>query len=253
MSLDGAAELAGATGCAPAGTATNGAATSSATTSARYLKCRTKLLTMRILPWRNSRKSWPLIKSAAQRQAAASCGRPIDTPWRNIGFGLTGLLYSVARRPKWTAIAWRNIRPFRFSGTRSAAIATGSRPGASRARSRPMTSSSSAAAATACRPPTTSPRSTASAMSRCVEKGWLGSGNVGRNTTIVRSNYLLPDNHPLLRALDEAVGEPVARPQLQRHVLAARLLNLAHTPAQARRLRPPRQRHAPWRRRRRAG
>ena len=27
-----------------------------------------------------------------------------------------------------------------------------------------------------------------------VEKGWVGSGNVGRNTTIVRSNYLLPDN-----------------------------------------------------------
>ena len=29
-----------------------------------------------------------------------------------------------------------------------------------------------------------------------VEKGWLGSGNVGRNTTIVRSNYLLPGNEP---------------------------------------------------------
>jgi sarcosine oxidase subunit beta len=29
-----------------------------------------------------------------------------------------------------------------------------------------------------------------------VEKGWLGSGNVGRNTTIVRSNYLLPGNIP---------------------------------------------------------
>lgn len=29
-----------------------------------------------------------------------------------------------------------------------------------------------------------------------VEKGWIGSGNVGRNTTIVRSNYLLPGNEP---------------------------------------------------------
>ena len=29
-----------------------------------------------------------------------------------------------------------------------------------------------------------------------LEKGWLGSGNVGRNTTIVRSNYLLPGNIP---------------------------------------------------------
>ena len=27
-----------------------------------------------------------------------------------------------------------------------------------------------------------------------LEKGWLGSGNIGRNTTIVRSNYLLPPN-----------------------------------------------------------
>ena len=30
-----------------------------------------------------------------------------------------------------------------------------------------------------------------------VEKGYLGSGNVGRNTTIIRSNYLLPGNIPL--------------------------------------------------------
>ena len=29
-----------------------------------------------------------------------------------------------------------------------------------------------------------------------IEKGYLGSGNVGRNTTIVRSNYLLPGNIP---------------------------------------------------------
>ncbi|MFT3732457.1 MAG: sarcosine oxidase subunit beta family protein [Hyphomicrobium sp.] len=29
-----------------------------------------------------------------------------------------------------------------------------------------------------------------------IEKGWIGSGNVGRNTTIVRSNYLLPGNIP---------------------------------------------------------
>jgi sarcosine oxidase subunit beta len=29
-----------------------------------------------------------------------------------------------------------------------------------------------------------------------VEKGWIGSGNVGRNTTIIRSNYLLPGNNP---------------------------------------------------------
>jgi methylglutamate dehydrogenase subunit A len=29
-----------------------------------------------------------------------------------------------------------------------------------------------------------------------LEKGWLGSGNVGRNTTIIRSNYLLDGNEP---------------------------------------------------------
>lgn len=29
-----------------------------------------------------------------------------------------------------------------------------------------------------------------------LERGWIGGGNVGRNTTIVRSNYLLPGNIP---------------------------------------------------------
>ncbi len=29
-----------------------------------------------------------------------------------------------------------------------------------------------------------------------IEKGWLGGGNVGRNTTIIRSNYVLPGNLP---------------------------------------------------------
>ena len=29
-----------------------------------------------------------------------------------------------------------------------------------------------------------------------LEKGWLGSGNIGRNTTIIRSNYLLLGNNP---------------------------------------------------------
>src|SRR5579871_1349184 len=30
-----------------------------------------------------------------------------------------------------------------------------------------------------------------------VEKGWLGGGNTGRNTTIIRSNYLLEANAKL--------------------------------------------------------
>ncbi|MDO5622632.1 MAG: sarcosine oxidase subunit beta family protein [Paracoccus sp. (in: a-proteobacteria)] len=29
-----------------------------------------------------------------------------------------------------------------------------------------------------------------------LERGWLGQGNIGRNTTIIRSNYLLPGNQP---------------------------------------------------------
>ena len=29
-----------------------------------------------------------------------------------------------------------------------------------------------------------------------LEKGWLGSGNIGRNTTIIRSNYMMPGNQP---------------------------------------------------------
>ena len=29
-----------------------------------------------------------------------------------------------------------------------------------------------------------------------LEKSWLGSGNIGRNTTIIRSNYLFPGNNP---------------------------------------------------------
>lgn len=29
-----------------------------------------------------------------------------------------------------------------------------------------------------------------------LEKGWIGGGNVGRNTTIIRSNYMLPGNEP---------------------------------------------------------
>ena len=27
-----------------------------------------------------------------------------------------------------------------------------------------------------------------------IEKGWIGGGNVGRNTTIIRSNYMHDDN-----------------------------------------------------------
>jgi hypothetical protein len=34
-----------------------------------------------------------------------------------------------------------------------------------------------------------------------LEKGYLGGGNVGRNTTIVRANYFLPGNQEFYSAI----------------------------------------------------
>ena len=39
-------------------------------------------------------------------------------------------------------------------------------------------------------PPIISPRTIGSTNIAVLEKGWLGGGNTGRNTTIIRSNYL---------------------------------------------------------------
>ena len=55
-----------------------------------------------------------------------------------------------------------------------------------------------------------------------LEKGWIGGGNTGRNTTIIRSNYLFDESAAPLRPRPEDVGGPVPGPQLQRHVLPAR-------------------------------
>ena len=85
-----------------------------------------------------------------------------------------------------------------------------------------------------------------------LEKGWIGSGNAGRNTTIIRSNYLLPGNIAVLRMVDEAVGGAGAGPQLQRDGQPARRAQPLSLRRAARRLRPARQRHAAARRRRRA-
>ena len=54
-----------------------------------------------------------------------------------------------------------------------------------------------------------------------LEKGWLGGGNTGRNTTIIRSNYLYDESAAHLRARAQALGGPVAGAELQRHVLAS--------------------------------
>jgi sarcosine oxidase subunit beta len=65
-----------------------------------------------------------------------------------------------------------------------------------------------------------------------LEKGWLGGGNTGRNTTIVRSNYLLDANarfYELSMKLWEGLSQ-----ELNFNVMysARGVLNLAHTLAQ---------------------
>ena len=65
-----------------------------------------------------------------------------------------------------------------------------------------------------------------------LEKGWLGSGNIGRNTTIVRSNYLLPENSRFYEH-SMKLWEGLSH-DLNYNVMFSQrgVLNLAHTPAQ---------------------
>ncbi len=65
-----------------------------------------------------------------------------------------------------------------------------------------------------------------------VERGLIGQGNVGRNTTIVRSNYLLPENWRFYEwslKLWEGLSQ-----DLNYNVMFSQrgVLNLAHTPSQ---------------------
>lgn len=65
-----------------------------------------------------------------------------------------------------------------------------------------------------------------------VEKGWLGSGNIGRNTTIIRSNYMLPAN---TRFYEWSLNlwETLSRELNFNAMVSQRgVINLAHTPAQ---------------------
>jgi methylglutamate dehydrogenase subunit A len=66
-----------------------------------------------------------------------------------------------------------------------------------------------------------------------LEKGYLGSGNVGRNTTIVRSNYLLPDSIRFYE-FSMKLWENLSH-DLNYNVMFSQrgVLNLAHTPGQA--------------------
>ena len=55
-----------------------------------------------------------------------------------------------------------------------------------------------------------------------LERGWIGGGNTGRNTTIVRSNYLYPESARLYDFSLQALRGPVAGAQLQHHAEPAR-------------------------------
>lgn len=65
-----------------------------------------------------------------------------------------------------------------------------------------------------------------------VEKGWIGGGNAGRNTTIIRSNYLLPANEPFYEwsmKLWEGLEQ-----ELNYNVMVSQsgIINLIHSDAQ---------------------
>jgi heterotetrameric sarcosine oxidase beta subunit len=65
-----------------------------------------------------------------------------------------------------------------------------------------------------------------------LEKGWIGSGNVGRNTTIIRSNYLLPGNIPLYE-LSMQLWEGLEQDINYNAMVSQRgVLNLYHSDAQ---------------------
>lgn len=65
-----------------------------------------------------------------------------------------------------------------------------------------------------------------------LEKGYLGSGNVGRNTTIIRSNYLLPGNTPFYE-LSMKLWEGLEQDLNYNAMVSQRgVLNLHHSDAQ---------------------
>lgn len=65
-----------------------------------------------------------------------------------------------------------------------------------------------------------------------LEKGWIGGGNVGRNTTIVRSNYILPGNQPFYE-FSMQLWEGLEQDFNYNAMVSQRgILNLAHSDAQ---------------------
>ena len=65
-----------------------------------------------------------------------------------------------------------------------------------------------------------------------LEKSWLGSGNVGRNTTIIRSNYMLPGNEPFYE-LSMQLWEGLEQELNYNAMVSQRgIINLYHTDPQ---------------------
>ena len=65
-----------------------------------------------------------------------------------------------------------------------------------------------------------------------LEKGWIGSGNAGRNTTIIRSNYLLPGNERFYE-LSMKLWEGLERDLNYNAMVSQRgVINLYHSDAQ---------------------
>ncbi|MFC5068928.1 sarcosine oxidase subunit beta family protein [Flaviflagellibacter deserti] len=65
-----------------------------------------------------------------------------------------------------------------------------------------------------------------------LDKGWIGGGNIGRNTTIVRSNYLLPGNIPFYE-LSMKLWEKLEDDLNYNTMVSQRgVLNLFHSDAQ---------------------
>ncbi|WP_417588078.1 sarcosine oxidase subunit beta family protein [Pararhodobacter oceanensis] len=65
-----------------------------------------------------------------------------------------------------------------------------------------------------------------------LEKGWIGGGNVGRNTTIIRSNYLLDGNEPFYE-MSLQMWERLEQELNYNAMVSQRgILNLIHSDAQ---------------------
>src|SRR5579872_6278434 len=65
-----------------------------------------------------------------------------------------------------------------------------------------------------------------------LEKGWIGLGNAGRNTTIIRSNYLLAGNNPFYE-LSMKLWEGLEQDLNYNTMVSQRgVLNLYHSDAQ---------------------